>query len=210
MKNDAIVEKIVNLMKRAKGHDDAESQSSIALAQRLMLKHNISIEEVKQQSEKSEIKQSHLLMKRVLWWQKMLAANVADHFRCKVMLGHDGLYFVGMNDDADICRAIYDGAVAHIKYRRSQMKDATKEEKRSFILGFMAGLDEKLEEQKNYQTAEETSLMLLVPKEVTDFVSQQAPRTHSVKIKESIDFVAYSDGMIEGKEAEILKDRIIS
>ena len=58
MKNDAIVEKIVNLMKRAKGHDDAESQSSIALAQRLMLKHNISIEEVKQQSEKSEIKQS--------------------------------------------------------------------------------------------------------------------------------------------------------
>lgn len=210
MKNDAIVEKIVNLMKRAKGHDDAESQSSIALAQRLMLKHNISIEEVKQQSEKSEIKQSHLLMKRVLWWQKMLAANVADHFRCKVMLGHDGLYFVGMNDDADICRVVYDGAAAHIRYRRSQMKDATKEEKRSFILGFMAGLDEKLEEQKNYQSTEELSLMLLVPKEVTDFVSQQAPRTHSVKIKESIDFVAYSDGMIEGKEAEILKDRIIS
>lgn len=210
MKNDAIVEKIVNLMKRAKGHDDAESQSSIALAQRLMLKHNISIEEVKLQSEKSEIRQNHLKMSRVLWWQKMLAASVADHFRCKVMLGHDGLYFVGMNDDADICRAVYDGAVAHIKYRRSQMKDATKEEKRSFILGFMAGLDEKLEEQKKYQVTEETSLMLLVPKEVTDFVSQQAPRTHSVKIKESIDFVAYSDGMIEGKEAEILKDRIIS
>ena len=209
MINDTIVEKIVNLMKRAKGHDDAESQSSIALAQRLMLKHNISIEEVKQQSEKSEIRQNHLKMKRVLWWQKMLAANVADHFRCKVMIGHDGLYFVGMNDDADICRAVYEGAVFHIKYRRSQMKDATKKEKRSFILGFMAGLDEKLEEQKKYQVTEEMSLMLLVPKEVTDFVSQQAPRTHSVKIKESIDFVAYSDGVVEGKEAEILKERII-
>ena len=198
MKNDAIVEKIVNLMKRAKGHDDAESQSSIALAQRLMLKHNISIEEVKQQSEKSEIKQSHLLMKRVLWWQKMLAASVADHFRCKVMLGHDGLYFVGMNDDADICRAVYEGAVSHIKYRRSQMKDATKKEKRSFILGFMVGLDEKLEEQKSYQVTEET-----------DFVSQNSSRTHSVKVKDSIDFVAYSDGVVEGKEAEILKERII-
>lgn len=209
MTNETIVEKIVNLMKRAEGHDDAESQSSIALAQRLMLKHNISIEEVKQQSERSEIRQSHLLMRRVLWWQKMLAANVADHFRCKVMLGHDGLYFVGMNDDADICRAVYEGAVSHIKYRRSQMKDATKKEKRSFILGFMVGLDEKLEEQKKYQVTEEMSLMLLVPREVTDYVSQNSSRTHSVKVKDSIDFVAYSDGVVEGKEAEILKERII-
>ena len=209
MKNDKIVDKIINLMKRAKGHDDSESQSSIALAQRLMLKHNISIEEVKQHSEKSELRQNHFKMKRALWWQKMLAANIADHFRCKVMLGEDGLYFIGMNDDADICRAVYEGAVSHIKYRRSQMKDATKKEKRSFILGFMAGLDEKLEEQKNYQTAEETSLMLLVPKEVTDYVSRNSSRTHSVKVKDSIDFVAYSDGIVEGKEAEIIKERII-
>ena len=73
----------------------------------------------------------------------------------------------------------------------------------------MVGLDEKLEEQKKYQVTEEMSLMLLVPKEVTDYVSQNSSRTHSVKVKDSIDFVAYSDGVVEGKEAEILKDRII-
>ncbi len=209
MENDKIVDKIVNLMKRAKGHDDSESQSSIALAQRLMLKHNISMQEVKQHSDKSKIRQNHFQMKRALWWQKMLAANIADHFRCKAMLGDDGIYFVGINDDADICRAVYEGAVSHIKYRRSQMKDATKKEKRSFILGFMVGLDKKLEEQKEFQMTEELSLMLLVPKEVTDYVAQHSSSSHSVKIRDSIDFEAYQNGLVEGKEAEIMQDRMI-
>ena len=152
MSNEKILDKISNLMKRAREADDAEGEASILLAQKLMVKHNVSLSDVELFDSKSEVNSSSIQFGRILWWQRILAASLADQFRCKsVLSGTKKVVFYGMNDDAKIASEVYEGAIMHIKYRRSKMTYATKAEKTSYIKGFICGLIDRLEEE-NHQS----------------------------------------------------------
>ena len=94
MKNDKILDKISNLMKRAREADDAEGEASILLAQKLMVKHNVSLSDVELFDSKSEVNASSVQFGRLLWWQRMLAASLAEQFRCKsVLSGRNEIVF---------------------------------------------------------------------------------------------------------------------
>ena len=211
MVEEKLLNKISNLMKRAAEADDEEGQSSIVLAQRLMAKHNISISEVQAFNMKSEINLAYHEFGRIFWWHKQLAVVISKAFRCQAIIsGSYYLKFVGLNEDAKIAKEVFEGALEHIKYRKSQMHYATKEEKNSYVQGFILGLNQKLEAQAQQLAAESNALVVLVPAEVTDYVTTNTNGTASSDCPSSFDTMSYLNGLDEGSRAQIQASRIIS
>ena len=211
MTKDKIINKIVNLMKLSNDTNDEEGQASIALAQKLMIKHDISMQEIEQKSNKTEIKTSELRFGRVLWWQKDLAATIARAFKCRALASNKTIEFVGLNEHPQIAKDVYEGAMSHIKYRRSMMKNATKAEKNSYIDGFIQGLDERLMKQETELAKEEcTDLIVCVPAEVNHWIALRGYRSTTVPdMPSSFDSKSYHIGKDEGENAEILKSNLI-
>lgn len=212
MTNDKILDKISNLMKRAEEKDDAEGQASILLAQKLMAKHNISVSQVKIHESKSEVNESRVEFGRMIWWYAELAATIASHFRCSCMKHGSSVIFVGLDEDAEIATAVYQGAIDHIKYRRRQMTWASKDEKNSYIVGFMCGLDDKLEAQKAAleRESDSTALVLQTPAEVKDYIKNNTTSSYKTATQvRDIDIESYFMGLDEGKHAELNSGRII-
>lgn len=212
MTNDKILDKISNLMKRAEEKDDAEGQASILLAQKLMAKHNISVSQVKIHESKSEVNESRVEFGRMIWWYAELAATIASHFRCSCMKQGSSVIFVGLDEDAEIATAVYQGAIDHIKYRRRQMTWASKDEKNSYIVGFMCGLDDKLEAQKAEleRESDSTALVLQTPAEVKDYIKNNTTSSYKTATQvRDIDIESYFIGLDEGKHAELNSGRII-
>lgn len=212
MTNDKILDKISNLMKRAKEKDDAEGQTSILLAQKLMAKHNISVSQVQIFESKSEVNESRVEFGRMIWWYAELAATIASHFRCSCMKHGSSVIFVGLDEDAEIATAVYQGAIDHIKYRRRQMTWASKDEKNSYIVGFMCGLDDKLEAQKAEleRESDSTALVLQTPAEVKDYIKNNTTSSYKTATQvRDIDIESYFMGLDEGKHAELNSGRII-
>ena len=212
MTNEKLLDKISNLMKRAEEKDDAEGQASILLAQKLMAKHNISVSQVQIYETKSEVNESRVRFGRMIWWYTKLAATIADHFRCSCMKHGSSVIFVGLGEDAEIATAVYQGAIEHIKYRRRQMTWASKDEKNSYIVGFMCGLDEKLEAQKAamIQESESTALVLQTPVEVKDYIKSNTTSSYKSNTQvRDIDIASYFMGLDEGKNAELNSSRIL-
>ena len=199
-------------MKRAEEKDDAEGQASILLAQKLMAKHNISVSQVKIHESKSEVNESRVEFGRMIWWYAELAATIASHFRCSCMKQGSSVIFVGLDEDAEIATAVYQGAIDHIKYRRRQMTWASKDEKNSYIVGFMCGLDDKLEAQKAEleRESDSTALVLQTPAEVKDYIKNNTTSSYKTATQvRDIDISSYSMGLDEGKHAELNSGRII-
>ena len=212
MTNEKLLDKISNLMKRANDKDDAEGQASILLAQKLMAKHNISVSQVRIYESKSEVNESRVKFGRMIWWYAELAATIASHFRCSCMKQGSSVIFVGLDEDAEIATAVYQGAIDHIKYRRRQMTWASKDEKNSYIIGFMCGLDEKLEAQKAEieRESDSTALILQTPVEVTDYIRNNTTRSYKTStVTKEIDIASYFMGLDEGKHAELNSGRIL-
>lgn len=211
MVEEKLLNKISNLMKRAAEADDEEGQSSIVLAQRLMAKHNISISEVQAFDMKSEIKLAYHEFGRIFWWHKQLAIVISKAFRCQAIVsGSYYLKFVGLNEDAEIAKEVFEGALEHIKYRKSQMHYASKEEKNSYVQGFILGLKQKLDAQAQQIAAESNALAVLVPAEVTDYVTTNTNGTASSDCPSDFDAMSYLNGLDEGSRAQIQASRIIS
>lgn len=212
MTNGRILDKISNLMKRAKDKDDAEGQASILLAQKLMAKHNISVSQVRIYESKSEVNESRVKFGRMIWWYAELAATIASHFRCSCMKHGSSVIFVGLDEDAEIATAVYQGAIDHIKYRRRQMTWASKDEKNSYIVGFMCDLDDKLEAQKAELERESysTALVLQTPAEVKDYIENNTTSSYKSNTQvRDIDIASYFMGLDEGKNAELNSSRIL-
>lgn len=204
-----LLNKISNLMKRAAEADDEEGQSSIVLAQRLMTKHNISASQIEAFESESEIHLANRKFGRVLWWHKQLAIVISKAFRCQAIMCGSSLQFVGLNEDSEIAKEVFEGALEHIKYRKSQMFYATKEEKNSYVIGFIEGLKDKLEKQAEQLSQESYALAILVPAEVTDYVTTNTSGSKEVSFPSSFDAASYLNGLDEGSSAEIITSRLV-
>ncbi len=61
---------------------DEESQSAFLLAQKLMIKHDISSGEITERCAEQEIvKGQATAYKRLFWWERSLARIIADNFK---------------------------------------------------------------------------------------------------------------------------------
>ena len=70
-------------------------------------------------------------------------------------------------------------------------------------------MKDKLERQAKQIAAESNALMILVPAEVTDYVTTNTSGSRKVSFPSDFDAASYLNGLDEGSTAEIITSRLV-
>lgn len=100
-----IIEKVQNLLELAyDAPNDEEGQTALLMAQKLMVKHNLSMSDVTTARKIDKIGETVGTWEyRLPWWQEKLAAILGENFRCRrlgedfVMMASLRLFSLGIN-----------------------------------------------------------------------------------------------------------------
>lgn len=162
-KNSKILDRIRKLL--ALANDDAnanESQAAFLIAQRLMVEHNISVEQAQQEKPDAKadpvevIKEAVFQAGRVEDWRKTLGVAISENFRCKIstQTGDAGaIFFWGHPNDVELAKAMYIMASmvaekAADKFAKNYPNGKRREIKTAFRVGFATGLRDKFRKQR--------------------------------------------------------------
>lgn len=230
--NEKILAKIRNLLELAEdGGNDEESQTALIMAQKLMLKHKISQNELGKTGRQEIVLRSLSVYKRLYWWEKSLATVIADNFRVMLYVQSNRLpnqnstvrkiVFMGYPEDTELAYEIFHLAAesmrhhasSHIKILQEKNKNtAVVELRKAYYKGFIDGLAEKFSTQRQEMASENNAyaLVILVPNEVKDAFKQQVGG-HKIAYRTpqySKSDAAYSEGYIKGNTVSLTKDFI--
>ena len=185
---DRLLKRIKKLFAIANSASDAESDSAMAQAQKLMAEHHIRSSEVKALEEDRDvnIKSSGIDYSNFAW-QLRLALVIAENFRCRVYHTRASkrfhscrkVSFLGEGEDSDIALSVFSFAIEtgriraleHVGERRLlsrlRIDDYTLGTiKYTFLDGFVKGVGEMFSKQK--EKNQQWGLVLVVPKTVED------------------------------------------
>lgn len=232
--NENIIKKIQGLLAISRDDkNDEESQSAFLLAQKLMIKYNISKDDVETADDLAgfEIDGDFVTIhKRLFWWEKMLAGIIARNFRVKFYYNNKiigkqkkrAIIFYGYTQDLELAKEMYllayEVVVFHSKnyvetlYNNSHLKrtrQRTEEIKSNYIDGFLAGLDQRFSEQVAELT-NEYGLMVIVPKEVEKAYEEFSKDFGTIKEKKRkvvVDDSFYS-GFKDGKKVDFTRSTV--
>lgn len=221
--NNKVIFKIQNLLELAyDAPNDEEGQTALLMAQKLMVKHNLSMNDITTTQTKNKIGETVGTWEyRMPWWQEKLAAILGENFRCKTIRrrvfdeGITQMIFFGYQSDAELCTKVYEGAILYLKYRLKRLfptisKARWKDYKKSYLLDFLEGLDQRFKAQ--VQSSEELALMVQVPAEVLEEqrlrMGELRTRVLDIKI-ESIDSEAYVTGLEHAKETKLMPEELL-
>lgn len=217
-----IIEKVQNLLELAyDAPNDEEGQTALLMAQRLMVKHNLSMSDVTTARKRDKIGETVGTWEyRLPWWQEKLAAILGENFRCQTVrrrLRDDGItqiIFFGYQSDAELCTRVYEGAILYLKYRLKRLlptvtKSRWKDYKKSYLLGFLEGLDHRFRNQ--VQSSEEYALMVQVPEEVLEEQRQRMGdlKSRAINITIELDHEAYVTGLEHAKETKLMPEELL-
>lgn len=117
------------------GASEAEAQTAMLMAQKLMAKHGLDMSDVEatdNEKEEKEIVEEFGNDSKITWWHKSLARVIADNFRCYYFLrsGHKvtRIVFMGVKEDAEIAKSIFKFASAQIEYHAKQYRKKRRKE----------------------------------------------------------------------------------
>ena len=179
-----ILEKISKTLRLGTNNsNENEAQSAILAAQRLMAKYHISQEEIDDFLNESENKDSQVIEEKAEnemnneKWKKRLMITVAKNFRCDVYYQGGKLVIVGSKEDILIAKRVYLYAKQAIlnnfkKFFKENYELDFKDDnfrnkcKRDYAYGFINGLSQKFEEQKEKS---EMALVVVNPEVKTYF-----------------------------------------
>lgn len=218
-----IISKVQNLLELAyDAPNDEEGQTALLMAQKLMVKHNLSMSDIKTSQKNDNIGETvgHWEY-RMVWWKEKLAAILGENFRCKtirrrlVEKGITQMIFFGYDTDAELCTKVYEGALLYLDYRLKRLfptvsKARWKDYKKSYLLGFLDGLDQRFKNQT--QSSEEFALMVQVPAEVLEEQARQMGnlknRTVKVQLQE-MDVEAFYQGLTHAKTSKLMSEELL-
>ncbi|MCY7968575.1 DUF2786 domain-containing protein [Bacillus haynesii] len=234
-RNESIIKRIKGLLAIANDNrNDEESQSAFLMAQKLMMKYDISAGDVTDKSEKEEIaKGQATAYKKLFWWERTLAGIIAANFKVefyynnRVLNGDrrkkSTIIFFGYESDVQLAKEMYvlayDAVVIYanrfvneyysVNFVRRSIKK-TRDLKKSYITGFLEGLKQKFNEQVS-QMKEEYGLMIIKPKEVTEAykeLSKTFGKAHKLRIPDIEEFAAFHRGHQDGNSIDYTKSTI--
>lgn len=218
-----IIEKIQNLLELAyDAPNDEEGQTALLMAQRLMVKHNLSMNDLTNSKTQKDIGETIGTWEyRLPWWQEKLAGILGENFRCKTIrrrLPEDGItqiIFFGYQSDAEFCSKVYEGSLLYLKYRLKRLfptvsRARWKDYKKSYLLGFLNGIDQRFQDQA--QSSEEFGLMVKIPAEVLEEQRLRMGKleSRSLKIEIEVDYEAYIAGLEHAKETRLLSEELLN
>lgn len=192
--NDKILEKIKNLLSLAEdGGNDEESQTALLMAQKLMLKHKISQDELNEGGRQEIIIKSLSVYKRLYWWEKVLIKIIAENFRVMFYVQSNRLphqksvqrklVLMGYPEDVELAYEVFYLAAdsmkhyagVHIKENIEESKEGQGQRRKSYYQGFMDGLHHKFAQQREEMadSNEKYALIIQVPQDVVDKFNQE-------------------------------------
>lgn len=171
MTKDRVLQRIKDLFALgdpSRNNSDEEAKTAMLIAQKMMAKYDISIEEVNGAEE--EEKYSHEMCEHK-WdyaYRVPLASILAENFRCMLYMQGKRIVFMGHPSDAKICKATFEFAYQFIMKRgnsiynrRYTMGQPTKGVFNSYAHGFLTGLKSAFDVQCK-------ALAIVTPKDVID------------------------------------------
>lgn len=170
-----ILEKVRKILAKTtdRGATEAEAQSAFLLAQELLSKHGMTMEDTENyQPELAEIvRMMDKGNEGTKWQQKFrypLSAVIARNFRCERYKKGRAIIFIGHAEDVAVCREVYNAAYEFVyreawRRQRKIYEETGKGEGvvNAYALGFIQGL-------KNAFDVQCKALMVVTPPEVTE------------------------------------------
>lgn len=225
--NQEILNKIKRLLSLAEdGGRDEESQTALLMAQKLMLKHKISQQELAKGPKQEIVLKSLSIYKRLYWWEKVLATIIADNFRCLFYIQSNRLPYqatiqrkivlMGYPEDVELASEMFYLAAQSMKYYAKRHLDQTSskqtaQKRKSYYLGFLDGLKDKFDSQRQAMSQESAqyALMIQTPQAVQDRFNREI--TGSLAFDQPVmnqPDLAYQDGYQKGKDLDLATKRI--
>lgn len=160
------IRKIQGLLNKTteNGATEAEAQSAMLMAQKLMAKHGLDMADIDTEHEKVEKEIAEEYGNddgRLSWWHSSLARVIADNFRCYFFLRsgykRTRVVFMGLKEDAEVARSVFKFASAQIEhharmYRKKRKKELEEEKLPTNFKEF--SLDEVIEYAKEVGVSE--------------------------------------------------------
>ena len=204
----SVIEKVKKLLAKAdleKNPSEAEALAASMMAQKLLAKYNLEIEDVTGKPKEEEISQIITDVGTGNKWKYDLAEVVARSYCCKCYyVGHDKIVFYGYKSDALIARRVYmylfsvgnKLARGYVKDYRANHGYCPDGLYNDYVTGFKDGIDKELSRQCK-------ALVLVVPTKVTeaynDFTKDFGSMNTSVSGGGNRD--AYLRGEADGRSA---------
>lgn len=203
-------ENVVSLVKKLLSLADSkvnehEAKLAAMKAQELIAKYNIVISE--EGEEPNEIKTVDVEVVTGKSWKINLSVLVANNFRCKCFwVGKRRCCFYGYKNDAEVAKEVFsflfkqgNKCANNLVYKYKVTKGFTDGVYKSFIYGYLVGLEQSLSENSK-------ALMLAVPNEVIngyeDMMKKSNPDSKSVsgyKGNTKVIGNAYNEGVHTGR-----------
>lgn len=215
--SDKIIEKIKNLMELAQDNpSDEEGQTALLMAQRLMLKHDVSLSQVELHRKEEKFETGQAVGRSaslIRWWEKDMSVVISSNFRCYVIEERDRrtktsyITFFGEKKDAEMAAKVYDAALMYLRYRISRLPDKRPAYKNSYIRGFILSLGERFQKQ-----VEEYGLMVLPKKEVLEDLHKRFEnlgKSKTERPQHDFDMEAFEYGKMQGANAKIMPEEIL-
>lgn len=202
VKRDSIMKKIDKLLALQNSSNEHEALSASLMAQKLLAKYNIDIENIRGKVEE-EIEEASVYVDSGNKWKYSLASVVADNYRCKVFYkGTDRVVFRGYRTDIVIARRVYAYLFSVAKrlgkaYEKRYRENYGNAEGiyMSYCIGFINGVRLELEKQC-------TALQLFCPSKVEDdwkkYSADFGEKQTTLKLN---DIKAYQQGEVDGKNS---------
>lgn len=196
MNKEELMKKVEKLLALAGNNpEQAEANSALAKAQKLIAEYNLDMGGFK--SEK-EIVMLPAIHSNNEGYRINLACVLAPNFRCKPIMSGNKVNFIGYKTDAEVCVKVFNYAykVSHnqgLRLERQYRKEgkSTKGIANGYWLGFCVGIKQVLDEQCK-------SLMLVVPDEVNKEVGRRCQQPYAGGMRGS-SLAEYNKGISDGR-----------
>ena len=177
MVDSGIILKIQKLLALASSSNENEAQAAMMKAQEMLAKYKLSMKDVQSKHPESKaVKRCTAVTFTKAAWKGRLASVIADNFCCYMYLltarSHQ-VVFMGLPEDAETAASVFEYAVEYITGRVRQLRreyyrlgESTKGLENDYAQGFISGLSQKYEEQK--QKNQEWALVLVKPQAVVE------------------------------------------
>ena len=194
------VKKLLALGDASKNNSDEEAQAAMLMAQKLMAKYDISIEEA-EAPEEQQYAHEECEHKWDYAYRVPLAHVLAKNFRCMLYTHNKRIVFMGHPSDAKICKATFEFAYQFIMRRgnsiynkRYSMGYPTKGVFNSYANGFISGLQEAFNVQCK-------ALAIVTPPDVVEEFNaiSKGWTTRASKRIEATDHKSWAEGRKDGK-----------
>lgn len=201
--NDKVIEKIQKLLSLANSPNEHEAKLATEKANELLIKFNLSMQDVSKESQKEYLEKTVEDSKRRSAESYHVTQIIVSHFFVKALMRtvnrRTTVYFLGEATNVQIASYVYSYLIRAYREcweKHRELYDSPVKAKHSYYSGLSYGLSEQLKVKRKSVEAE-TGLMVI---EDPDLVEKVSKYKHAKHRKESnrdthAEYVGYQDGL---------------